>query len=278
MRRDSIFYRLFQTNPSLLFELLPEVPIAATNYRFDSVEIKEMSFRIDGVFIPTDDSVVYFVEVQFQKDRELYERLFAELFLYLRQKRTRCTDWRAIVIYPSRSIEQEERTPYQMLLDSSNVIRVYLNELGEIESLSPGLGLMVLTTLSERVAPEKARWMIDRANTQPNSRAIIEMVTEIMVYKFANLSRSEVDEMLGIKLEETRVYREARAEGEQRGEQKGEQNIITILITEKFGNIPPELKGEVAALSGDKLPELARALLRFETIEDLTEWLKNRSR
>jgi hypothetical protein len=73
--------------------------------------------------------------------------------------------------------------------------------------------LMVLTTLSEEVAPASARWMINQASSLPDSRAIIEMVTEIMVYKFANLSRREVDEMLGIKLEETRVYREAREEG-----------------------------------------------------------------
>jgi predicted transposase/invertase (TIGR01784 family) len=84
MRRDSIFYRLFQENPSLLFELVSPASANSTSYCFDLVEIKEMSFRIDGVFLPADDSVVYFAEVQFQKDEELYERLFAELFLYLR--------------------------------------------------------------------------------------------------------------------------------------------------------------------------------------------------
>jgi predicted transposase YdaD len=35
MRRDSIFYRLFQQFPALLFELLPHPPANATNYRFD---------------------------------------------------------------------------------------------------------------------------------------------------------------------------------------------------------------------------------------------------
>jgi predicted transposase/invertase (TIGR01784 family) len=267
MRRDSIFYRLFQENPSLLFELVSETPLNAADYSFDSVEIKEMSFRIDGVFLPVDGSLVYFAEVQFQKDEQLYERLFAELFLYLRQKRSRCIDWRAVVIYPSRGIEQSETRPYQMLLDSRNVVRVYLNELGEIETLSPGLGLMVLTTLSEKVAPEKARWLINRANTEPNSRAIIEMVTEIMVYKFTNLSRVEVDLMLGVKLEETRVYREAREEGA--------QNIVTLLLTEKFGDITPELKLEIVALSVDKLEELAKALLRFGSVADLTGWLNS---
>ncbi|RCJ31500.1 hypothetical protein A6769_30630 [Nostoc punctiforme NIES-2108] len=36
---------------------------------------------------------------------------------------------------------------------------------------------------------------------------------DIAVYKFANLSREEVEAMLGVKLEETRVYQEAKQEG-----------------------------------------------------------------
>ncbi|MEH1989032.1 hypothetical protein [Nostoc sp.] len=35
----------------------------------------------------------------------------------------------------------------------------------------------------------------------------------IAVYKFANLSREKVEAMLGVKLEETRVYQEAKQEG-----------------------------------------------------------------
>jgi predicted transposase YdaD len=41
------------------------------------------------------------------------------------------------------------------------------------------------------------------------------MVSTIMVYKFTNLSRQEIEAMLGTKLEETRVYREAREEERQ---------------------------------------------------------------
>ena len=55
MRRDSIFYYLFQTYPTLLFELLPNPPANAANYRFDSVAVKEPKFEIDGVFLPPGD-------------------------------------------------------------------------------------------------------------------------------------------------------------------------------------------------------------------------------
>jgi predicted transposase YdaD len=51
MRRDSLFYKIFQFSPHLLFDLLPETPANATDYRFDSVAVKEPKFEIDGVFI-----------------------------------------------------------------------------------------------------------------------------------------------------------------------------------------------------------------------------------
>jgi len=95
MRRDSLFYKLFQQYPSLLFELLTDPPINAQAYRFDSVAVKEPTFAIDGVFLPPESDgkgIVYFCEVQFQRDEELYERICAEtsLYFYRNRKRWRC--------------------------------------------------------------------------------------------------------------------------------------------------------------------------------------------
>ena len=56
MRRDSLFYRLFSYSPGLLFELLSSPPPDAASYRFDSVAVKEPTFEIDGVFLPSERS------------------------------------------------------------------------------------------------------------------------------------------------------------------------------------------------------------------------------
>ncbi|MGA7933971.1 MAG: DUF2887 domain-containing protein [Kovacikia sp.] len=75
MRRDTIFYQLFAQSPALLFELLETAPANASEYRFDAVAVKEPRFEIDGVFLPPEtDSpgVIYFCEVQFQKDNRLF--------------------------------------------------------------------------------------------------------------------------------------------------------------------------------------------------------------
>ncbi|MDR7993538.1 DUF2887 domain-containing protein [Thermosynechococcus sp. TG252] len=74
MRRDSLFYQLFAQLPQTLFDLLGiDTP---QGYRFDSVELKQTAFRIDGVFVPPDPSgIVYFCEVQFQRDLHLLRAL-----------------------------------------------------------------------------------------------------------------------------------------------------------------------------------------------------------
>jgi predicted transposase/invertase (TIGR01784 family) len=96
--------------------------------------VKEPRFEIDGVLLPPDGSIgpVFFVEVQFQKDGKLYERIFAETALYFYRNRENFSDWQVVVIYPSRGTEQDSLYPYRNLLNSDQVHRIYLNELGDI--------------------------------------------------------------------------------------------------------------------------------------------------
>jgi predicted transposase/invertase (TIGR01784 family) len=280
MRRDSIFYRLFQNLPTLLFDLLPDPPANADRYRFDSVAVKEPTFEIDGVFLPPESDgtgVVYFCEVQFQKDNQLYERLFAELFLYFYRNRDRYADWQAVVIYPSRKIEQQETRPYGVLLESDHVHRVYLDELGDMEQLPLGVALMVLTTLPEPQAPQAARSLLSRSQqeieTPELNRAIMNMVTTIMVYKFTQLSREEVEAMLASKLEETRFYREVKEEGRQEGRQDEGRSLICRQLNRRFGELPEPMQQTINTLSLEQIEALAEALLDFTSLADLEAWL-----
>lgn len=277
MRRDSIFYKLFGQSPTLLFELLANSPENAANYRFDSVTVKEPRFEIDGVFLPPESDgagIVYFCEVQFQKDEQLYERLFGESFLYFYRNRSRYCDWQAVIIYPSRSIEQSDFYPYRALLNSNQVHRVYLDELGNIRALPLGIALMVLTTVKETQAPEEARYLLSRVPqevSQPGGdRAIIEMLTTIMAYKFTQLSRVEVESMLGITLQETRFYQEAKAEGRQ---SEACVLIVRLLTRRLQQELSEKMRSRLANLPLPILEDLSEALLDFATSADLEAWL-----
>ena len=280
MRRDSIFYKLFQQSPNLLFELLTNPPINADAYKFDSVAVKEPKFEIDGVFLPPENEgagVVYFCEVQFQKDERLYERVFAESSLYFYRNRARFSDWQVVIIYPSRHIEQSDIYPHRTQLNGNQVHRVYLDELGDIRQLPLWVALMVLTTVEEEQASEEARYLLARnqqETSQPSSRAIIELVTTIMVYKFEQLSQREVEAMLGITLKETRVYREIKEEGRVEGREEEAANLVIRLLTKRFGEIPQSIRSRISSLPLPVIEDLSEALLDFTSVADLRATLE----
>jgi predicted transposase/invertase (TIGR01784 family) len=279
MRRDTIFYQLFRQSPILLFELISRPPENADLYSFDSVEVKETTFRIDGVFIPPDPSgIIYFCEVQFQPDELLYERMLSEISIYTYRHRNSFSDWRSVAIYPSRSIEQSSKEVVVEMLASGRITPIYLDELGGEQELPIGLSLMLLTTLEGDAAKAEARRLVQRAQ---GSRAIIGLLSTIIVYKFSNLSRDEVDAMLGIELQQTRVYQEAKAEGEtigevrglERGRTEGEQALVLKQLARKLGKIEPEVRSRVSSLSLDLIESLGEALLDFNQMADLLDWL-----
>lgn len=83
------------------------------------------------------------------------------------------------------------------LLESSQVQRVYLDELGEAASQSLGVGLVQLVVESEKRAANQARRLIEKARQETvvgiSSQEIIELIETMTVYKFPHLSRQEVE-------------------------------------------------------------------------------------
>ena len=273
MRRDTIFYKLFKQFPGLLFELVDEPPPEAENYQFESVEVKETAFRIDGVFLPPANAVsktVFFAEVQFQKDEDLYHRFFSELFLFLYRNSIRYDDWFGVIIFASRSLEPSSSTIHRALLESGQVRRVYLDELGDLRQQPLGLGLMLLTNVTSETEAMEGAWFLLEQARQQSEQAIIDLVTTIIVYKFSNLSREEIAAMLGLNLEEPRAIREAKEEGRE----EEARSLILRQLNRRVGAIPDALLSQIQGLSVEQLEALGDALLDFSTLADLEGWLQ----
>jgi predicted transposase/invertase (TIGR01784 family) len=81
-----------------------------------------------------------------------------------------------------------------------------------------------LTLAPEPATVGQAKALIERVQQEAignlSRNEIIEIITTIAVYKFANLSREDVEAMLGLKLEDSRIYQEAEAEGERKNKLK----------------------------------------------------------
>ncbi|AHJ29794.1 hypothetical protein NSP_34700 [Nodularia spumigena CCY9414] len=149
--------------------------------------------------------------------------------------------------------------------------------MGDIRSLPLWVALMVLTTIDAEQAPQEARYLLARNQQEvrsPSSRVIIELVTTIMVYKFEQLSRREVETMLGITLKETRVYREIKEEGREEGREEGERSLVLRQLTRRVGELPQEVRSRVETLSLEQLENLGEALLDFSSMADLQVWLE----
>jgi predicted transposase YdaD len=108
---------------------------------------------------------------------------------------------------------------HRSLLNGDQVQCIYLDELGDPTEQPVGISLMQLTIAPENQMAAQARTLIDRVEQEEvgilSRDEIIDIVTTIAVYKFSDLSREEVEAMLGISLEETKVYQEAKKEGQE---------------------------------------------------------------
>jgi predicted transposase/invertase (TIGR01784 family) len=282
LKTDSIFYRIFQTDPSILFELLGRSPDLAQGHEFRSVEIKQLAFRIDGVLLPqpdASDQTVWFVEVQFQKVPHFYHRFFAEINLFLAQY-PNTEDWQAVVLFPRRKVEPEQRHLHRAQLNSDQVHRVYLNELEASEGLGVGLIQLILAKPKKAIAQTQVLLSEVRSQGQTNPKIaeIIKIIETIVVYKFPKLNREEIERMFGLsELRRTKVYQEALQEGRQEGRQEGlnrERSLILRLLERRVGKVSQKVRSQVLSLSLTELESLGEALLDFSTPSDLNDWLR----
>ena len=260
MKTDTIFYRLFQTFPDLLFELIDFPSELANFYRFSSVEVKQLSFRIDGVFLPErQDLPIYFTEVQFQNDPEFYARFFAEIFLYLKQTQLK-NNWRGVVIYRNRRVEKENIERYRELLQETRVQRIYLEELAESPPDSLGLATLELVSLPEAQVINRGRELIVRVRetgVENRQQELLELIETILIYKLPRINRKEIEAMFSLsELRQTRVFQEALEEGRQEGEIIGKLASVPLLL--RAGVNPQEIAASLG-LSLEQVLEVARS-------------------
>ncbi|NJK60006.1 MAG: DUF2887 domain-containing protein [Oscillatoriales cyanobacterium SM2_1_8] len=288
MRTDTLFYGLLQACPELIFELtaIPMVP----GYGLTAVEVKEKSFRFDGVLMPSTsapaDAPLWFIEVQFQKRGDFYRDFFTKAALYVKQFAVE-RPCRLLAIFPSRDLDSAIPPFYQPQVEAGWVYRVYLNEWAGEASWGGELLKLV-------VAPEpEMRGRVQALQAQAPALAatvraqMLDWLETLLVYRYPNQSREEIAQMFALgDLRDTRVYQEALNEGmalgtkqgielgQKKGEQEGEARLVLRLLTHRFGSLSIPQRRRILTLSVTQLEELGEALLDWRTRTELTDWLR----
>jgi predicted transposase YdaD len=87
-------------------------------------------------------------------------------------------------------------------------------------------------------------------------------------------------------LEESVVYQDILQKGERRGEQRGlqqglqqgmeqgERKLAMLQLEERCGQLSPKIRKQIEHLPAEQLEELGKALLDFQSKQDLTRWLR----
>jgi len=117
----------------------------------------------------------------------------------------------------------------------------------------------------------------DGGNQQTVRRALVQLQQ--------NEELVELESLLGFwdmtVLRESPWYQEIQQEGRQEGEKSGAlkegQSLILRLLTRRIGEVAPEMRLQVQALSLAQLEALGEALLDFSEPADLDEWLRTHS-
>jgi predicted transposase/invertase (TIGR01784 family) len=247
VKTDSIFYQLFKIYPDSFFQLIDREPqVRQGNYKFSSVEVKALSRRIDGIFLPQKrDGLrptgghracpIYFTEVQFQPDPLIYWRFVTESFLYLGQYQPK-RHWQSVLIFARKSLDPGVPPEYQFLLDTQQLRVFYLKEL--VPDDAPELGIEILKLILEpqKTAIPKAKQVIQQAEQEVNDaslkRDVIGLIQDVIVYKFPKRPRSEIEAMFGLEeLRKTRYYQDVAAEAKVEGKLETIPNLAAIGLT-----------------------------------------------
>ena len=182
----------------------------------------------------------------------------------------------AIALFAQRRFELTALTIYQQeLINSGRIIPIYLDE---VRSGSIGVGLIQLILAQDVQAPVLVQQLLQRAKTEIAdplaTHDIIDLLETVLVSKFAQLSREEIQAMFLLSdIKQTRVYQEAKQEGKQEGERAGEARLVLRLLSKRFGKIDDRRVQVINSLTLEQLEDLGEALLDFCELRDLDNWL-----
>jgi len=294
---DRWYYRVFQSAPDLIRSLLPG-SAAAVNalsldpgapgdqlYRFEALEIKELSHRLDGVLWPRESTgcaetgspefPVVLLEVQMHPDPGFHHRLAAQTYRFL-QQHPRVEHWAVLVITPHNRLKLGPTPALQLFLQQ--VAWINLEELSQQTDLDPLLNLLTLPVRPESELAASSQQILAR---RPDLDTV---VLPMLVQRFPQLSEAEIMVIAGIPREEIRHTRavqdwlaegrqEGLQEGEAKGRQEGEAAVTLRLLSRRCGPLTGATTAQIQALPVEKLEALADALLDFQGPADLAAWL-----
>ncbi|MFN7525551.1 MAG: DUF4351 domain-containing protein, partial [Aphanizomenon sp.] len=129
------------------------------------------------------------------------------------------------------------------------------------------------------------RKILNSVSSEAEFQLKLDLVESILVNKFTQLTLEEIQKRLILKeadVTQTRFYQEVLEIGEkkglQQGLQQGEANLTIRQLKRRCGNLTAIQEQKVRSLSISQLESLGEALLDFQNMSDLENWLQDNRR
>jgi predicted transposase YdaD len=78
-------------------------------------------------------------------------------------------------------------------------------------------------------------------------------------------------------MQQSVIYQEWREEFLQEGEEREARSLVLRLLARRIGEVTPEKRSQIQALSLPQLEALGEALLDFTKPTDLDEWMRSQN-
>lgn len=240
-------------------------------------ELSLEPIRADALILLNSDNFVLHIEFQTEPDPTMGFRMAdyrLRVFRRFPNKRMR-----QVVIYLTRSTsELVHQTVFEIpgTRHEFEVIRLWEQSTQPFLKATGLLPFAVLTQTSD--AAQTLRQVATRVEAIPEMRAQSNVAASTAILAGLLLKRDFINQVLRRDImRQSVIYQEWRDEFLQEGRQEGEQSLILRLLARRFGEVTPERRSQIQALSLSQLEALGEALLDFTKPDDLDEWIRSHS-
>jgi predicted transposase/invertase (TIGR01784 family) len=249
-------------------------------------ELSSEPIRADSLILLRAQNLILHLEFQTDPDPDIPLRM-ADYCLRL-YRRYPAQEVRQIVIYLRKTqSERAYQTSFQRgsLSHRFEVLRLWEQD---PEVLSRYPGLLPLAVLAEPDNPEPRLRQVARAIAEmedPKLRQELKAATAVLAG--LTWTPEEISRVLGgLAVRESTIYQMWRAEALKEGREEGlkqgleqglQQEAARLTLSQlqrKLGPLPEDLSETIRRLPTEQLEGLAEALLDFQTLADLTQWLE----
>jgi len=201
MKPDKLIYSIFQESPETALTLLGYDEALSKHYAFQSIEVKETSYRIDGALLPDSPNLpVMIVEVQFQANDFIYERILSETLIFKAQNR-QFPKTQMVVMFASRNLDKGAGM-FEPLVASGAIRPIYLNEVLNEETRNLGQMLLQLmvkksSLTDDLVVAKSFKQILDQPEIPyTRKRFFLNLLINVFLEKHEPLTYRELEAMI----------------------------------------------------------------------------------